>query len=189
LESLQNVDTRQLLVLGGSGGARSLNEMVPRALCLIRDRLQDWKVLHQSGEAACEATQKLYEKFGLSAEVVPFIANMPGALAQTSLAICRAGGSTLAELAASATPAILIPYPYATNDHQRKNAELFHHHGGCGLLDEREHGCRLDKVLACQLSEFIDDESRRCRVSHTMRCLARPEAAHQVAKIIFGQIR
>lgn len=192
LESLETAcwsDTSQLLVLGGSGGAQSLNESVPRALCLIHGRLQGWKVLHQSGEAACEATKKLYKKFDLSAEVVPFIANMPGTLARTSLAVCRAGGSTLAELAASATPAILIPYSHATNDHQRKNAELFKQHGGCCLLDEREHGTQLAEILADRLGEFMDDEPRRCRVSHTMRYLARPEAAHHVAKIILGQIR
>ena len=192
LESLENgclAEEPQLLVLGGSGGAQSLNESVPHALCLVRHRVEGWKILHQSGEAAYEETKRLYEEFGLQAEVVPFIANMPGTLARTSLAICRAGGSTLAELAATATPAILIPYPHAINDHQRRNAELFQRHGGCCLLDEREHGPKLAEVLARRLGEFIEDEPRRLRVSHTMRCLARPDAAHHVAKIILSRIR
>ena len=189
LEDAYLKETQQLLVLGGSGGAQSLNESVPRALCLIRDRLTDWKIIHQAGQANCEATKQLYAKLGLTAEVLPFIADMPSTLARTSLAICRSGGSTLAELAVSGTPAILLPYTYATNDHQRKNAELFQKCGGCCLLDEREHNSQIDKALAQRIADLVDDAPRRHRVSHTIRCLARPQAAHHVAKIILNRIR
>ena len=115
----------RLIVLGGSGGARSLNENVPRALYKIRHLLTGWEILHQSGEADVEATRELYRKFALEARVEAFWPDLPVLLAGSSLAICRAGGTTLAELSAAATPAVLLPYPHAADDHQRKNADIF----------------------------------------------------------------
>ena len=118
-------DQPRLIVLGGSGGARSLNENVPRALYKIRHLLTGWKILHQSGEADLESTRELYRKFALEARVEAFWPELPRLLAGSSLAVCRAGGTTLAELAAAATPAVLLPYPHAADDHQRKNADVF----------------------------------------------------------------
>ena len=115
----------RLVVLGGSGGARSLNENVPRALYKIRRFLTGWEILHLSGAADVEATRNLYRKFALPARVEAFWPELPELLAGSSLAICRAGGTTLAELAATATPAVLLPYPHAADDHQRKNADVF----------------------------------------------------------------
>ena len=120
----------RLVVLGGSGGARSLNENVPRALYKIRHLLTGWEILHQSGEADVESTRDLYRKFALEARVEAFWPELPALLAGSSLAVCRAGGTTLAELSAAATPAVLLPYPHATDDHQRKNADDFRRRGG-----------------------------------------------------------
>ena len=72
-----------------------------------------------------EATARLYRKFALEARVEAFWPELPTLLAGSSLAICRAGGTTLAELSAAATPAVLLPYPHAADDHQRKNADVF----------------------------------------------------------------
>ena len=85
---------------------------------MIRRELAGWEIVHQAGEAGVEATRSLYGKLGLDAMVVPFLRNMDRVLGQTDLAVCRAGGSTLAELAAVGVPAVLLPYPHATNDHQ-----------------------------------------------------------------------
>ncbi|MBN1589874.1 MAG: undecaprenyldiphospho-muramoylpentapeptide beta-N-acetylglucosaminyltransferase [Pirellulales bacterium] len=175
---------RRLLVLGGSNGAESLNEIVPRALYRIREHLDGGEIVHQTGSATVEATQSLYAKLGLTADVVPFIVDMPRMLSWTGLAVSRAGGSTLAELAAAGVPSVLLPYPHAANDHQRKNAELFRDSGGCVLIDQRDVDGRLDQSLAETLKTLLTDRPRRERIAHTMRSLARPDAAVDVAELI-----
>jgi len=128
---------RQLLVLGGSGGARSLNESVPRALYRLREQLADWRIIHQAGDSGPASTRDLYRKLALEATVLDFIPDMPVVLSASALAICRAGGTTLAELAVAGVPAVLLPYPHAADDHQRRNAEWFAAAGGAVVLDER----------------------------------------------------
>jgi UDP-N-acetylglucosamine--N-acetylmuramyl-(pentapeptide) pyrophosphoryl-undecaprenol N-acetylglucosamine transferase len=177
-----------LLVLGGSGGARSLNENVPRALCKIRRQLSGWQIMHQSGQADLDATKLLYEKFDLPATVVPFIGDMPSTLHATSLAICRAGGTTLAELAAAGVPAVLLPYPAATDNHQAANARLFSEGRGCVTIDEREISDRLDDRLADVLCFLLANDALRKRMSAAIHALARPTAARDVAELIWSVI-
>ncbi len=174
----------QLLVLGGSSGAQSLNENVPRALYKIGDRLVGWRIIHQSGKRDYEATRTLYAKFGMDVEVVDFIDEMPDMLAATDLAVCRAGGTTLAELAAAGAPAALLPYPLATANHQRANAEAFASAGAAVMVDEREVSTRLDNHLAGVLSTLLADPARRAQMSAAMRRLARPNAAADVAAMV-----
>ena len=178
----------RLVVLGGSGGARSLNENVPRALYKIRHLLTGWEILHQSGEADVESTRELYHKFALEARVEAFWPELPVLLAGSSLAICRAGGTTLAELSAAATPAVLLPYPHAADDHQRKNAEIFVATGAARLLDEREIGGRLDDHLAELLGRVLSDADGRAIMAHAMRRMARPQAAGHVATLIWSLV-
>ncbi len=176
----------RLIVLGGSGGARSLNENVPRALYKIRHLLTGWEILHQSGEAGLESTRDLYHKFALEARVEAFWPELPRLLAGSSLAVCRAGGTTLAELAVAATPAVLLPYPHATDDHQRKNADVFVAVGAARLVDEREIAGRLDDHLAELLSRVLSDSDGRAIMAHAMRRLARPHAAAHVATLVWS---
>jgi len=177
---------RQLLILGGSRGARSINENVPRALHRIRTKLDGWKIVHQSGELDFPATAERYRQLDLPASVVPFIDNVPAMLAASDLAVSRAGGTTLAELTVAGVPAVLLPYPHAADDHQRHNADVL---SGCGAsvtLDEREHGNLLIDHLAGVLGELLDDPGRRARMSAAMRELARPDAAAEVAELILN---
>jgi UDP-N-acetylglucosamine--N-acetylmuramyl-(pentapeptide) pyrophosphoryl-undecaprenol N-acetylglucosamine transferase len=92
--------------------------------------------------------------------------------------ICRAGATTLAELAASGTPAILVPLPTATDDHQRKNAEVFVKSGGATVIDERNLS---GEALAGVLKELMTDRNRLARMSDAVRTLARPDAAQRIA--------
>ena len=135
-----------------AAGPEPLNENVPRAIYKAGAALAGWQVLHQAGEAELAATRQLYEKLGLEAVVCGFASNLPAVLSASHLAVCRAGGTTLAELAAAGVPAILLPYPHAADDHQRKNAEVFVAAGGAVLLDEREVPGRLDDHLAAVLA-------------------------------------
>jgi UDP-N-acetylglucosamine--N-acetylmuramyl-(pentapeptide) pyrophosphoryl-undecaprenol N-acetylglucosamine transferase len=177
---------RRLLVLGGSGGARSLNENVPQALYKIRGQLEGWQIVHQSGEAELEATQMRYAKLDMPATVVPFVADMPAMLSETALAVCRAGGTTLAELAVAGVPAIVLPYPHATDNHQAANANHFAEGGGCITIDERDVSDRLDEQVADRLFFLLANEKSRIRMSEAMRALARPGAADDVAELVWS---
>ena len=176
---------RRLVVLGGSGGAQSLNEFVPKALYKLRDRLDGWQIVHQTGLRNAETTQELYRKLAIEAVVAPFIQNLPQVLRRTDLAVCRAGGTTLAELAATAVPAILIPYPHAADNHQRKNAEVFTQVDAARLVDEREIDSRLDDAIVAALDDLLIDTAQRKTMAMAMRLLARPEAAWRVAAMVF----
>lgn len=174
----------QLLILGGSSGARSINENVPRALCKVGSRLDGWKILHQSGEPDLEATRELYRKLHVRATVVSFVAEMQVVLGATELAVCRAGGTTLAELAAAGVPAVLLPYLHAADDHQRRNADVFTAAGGAITLDQRDLSDRLDNHPTDVLWELLGDSQQRARMSAAMRRLSRPDAAAEVADLI-----
>ena len=115
---------------------------------------------------------------------MPFIADVPELLEKCDLVVCRAGGSTLAEVAAAGVPAVLLPYPHAADDHQRKNADLFRESGGCVLVDEREVDGRLDDCLAESLVGLLADDARRQRISETVKRLGRPDAAVRIADLI-----
>ena len=173
-----------LLILGGSAGARSLNEEVPRALARIRPLLAGWSIVHQSGEADVCRTQGLYDACGLQALVAAFLGDMPQTLACTRLAICRAGGTTLAELAASGVPAVLVPYPHAADDHQRRNAASFAASGGCLVIDPRDGRLPLADRLADILGPLVADSRRLIAMSSAIQRLARPAAADEIAAVI-----
>ena len=177
----------QLLVLGGSGGARSLNENVPRALYKVRRQLAGWQIVHQSGEADLDATQTLYAKLDLPATVVPFLGDMPAVLARDRSGrlpgrrhdVGRIGGRR-------ACRRVLLPYPHATDDHQAANARHFAAGGGCVTIDEREMAGRLDDQLADMLCFLLANDELRRRMSAAMRELARPNAADDVAELIWS---
>ncbi|MDZ7620817.1 MAG: UDP-N-acetylglucosamine--N-acetylmuramyl-(pentapeptide) pyrophosphoryl-undecaprenol N-acetylglucosamine transferase, partial [Patescibacteria group bacterium] len=115
----------QLLIIGGSGGAQALNRTVPAVLSRLRPSLAAWRIVHQTGRHDFEATRHGYAAAGLQATVLPWLDNMADQMRRSHLAISRAGGTTLAELAASGLPAVLVPYPHAAGDHQRANARAY----------------------------------------------------------------
>jgi UDP-N-acetylglucosamine--N-acetylmuramyl-(pentapeptide) pyrophosphoryl-undecaprenol N-acetylglucosamine transferase len=176
--------SRQLVILGGSGGSRTLNEQVPRALYKVEAELTGWRVVHQTGPRDWQATTSLYRKLGLEAIVVPFVDRIDRVLARSDLAISRSGGTTLAELAAAGLPAILLPWPKAAADHQRKNADVFAAAGAARIIDAREVTGRLDNTIAQPLAALLRDAGRRQLMSEAMQTLARPNAAWHVAKMI-----
>ncbi len=179
-----SVSPRQLLILGGSGGAQSLNENVPQAFRRLHSLLTGWRIVHQSGQAHFDSTRQHYARLNLPAKVVPFLEDMPAVLRETDLAICRAGGTTLAELSASGVPAVLLPYPYAAEDHQRKNADLFAASGACLVLDEREVPGHVVLHLAETLRPLLADLGQLQAMSTAMRRLAHPDAAWDVAAMV-----
>ena len=127
----------KLLVVGGSLGARALNEAVPRALALMAPE-QRPTVLHQSGAAQIDALRANYAAAGVPAELTPFIDDTAKAFADADLVICRAGASTVTELAAIGAAALLVPFPAAVDDHQTRNARFLVDHGAGWLLPQAE---------------------------------------------------
>jgi UDP-N-acetylglucosamine--N-acetylmuramyl-(pentapeptide) pyrophosphoryl-undecaprenol N-acetylglucosamine transferase len=161
---------------------------MPRALYKLRDALAGWKVVHQTGEADCEATKLLYGKLAIEADVLPFIHDLPHQLSHAKLIVCRAGGTTLAELAAKAVPAVLIPYPTAKDDHQRKNALVYAEAGAAAIVEEPAAPGRLDDALAATLEELLAKKEKRQEMSAAMARLARPHAAEDVAELVWSLI-
>lgn len=119
----QRTGSLRLLVVGGSLGARALNTVVPQALACIEPAKRP-QVLHQSGEKQIDELRANYAQAGVTAELTPFIHNTAQAFADADLVICRAGASTVTELAAVGAPALLIPFPFAVDDHQTRNARF-----------------------------------------------------------------
>lgn len=144
----------QLLVFGGSQGARAVN----RAIIAALPQLEQWRdilgIVHQAGAADVESIQMAYREAGWSkVKVVAFITDMAAAYAKASLVVCRAGATTLAELAACGRPAILIPYPYAAGNHQTANAAALAAKGAALMIEERslvpaDLGRLIDRLLA-----------------------------------------
>lgn len=126
-----------LLVFGGSLGATVFSKVVPEALTSLSDTVQKRLRLTQQCRAEdLDAVRKIYDDAGLQAELAPFFSDMPNKLATAHLVICRAGASTIAELAAAGRPAILVPYPHATDDHQTRNAECLCDAGGGWMIPQ-----------------------------------------------------
>lgn len=135
---------RQLLVFGGSQGAEAINKSVIDMLPLLQNVKDQVRILHQTGTRQLEEVKKAYEQFGIQAEVTSFIFKMAEAYDDADLIICRAGATSLAEITAAGKAAILIPYPWAANDHQTKNAEALASEGAAAVIPERElSGARL----------------------------------------------
>ncbi|HZH43434.1 MAG TPA: undecaprenyldiphospho-muramoylpentapeptide beta-N-acetylglucosaminyltransferase [Lysobacter sp.] len=169
----------RVLVLGGSQGARALNEAVPQALAMLRDA-HPIEVRHQCGEKLREDAERAYRDAGIVASVEPFIADMAAAYAWADLVICRAGALTLAELCAAGVGSLLVPFPQAVDDHQTKNAQYLVERGAARLLPQGEG-------LAAQLAEAIAACAAReilLRMGEAARTLARADAAERVAQIV-----
>ena len=127
----------KVLVVGGSLGAKALNEVVPKALALIPEG-QRPHVLHQSGAKQIDELRANYAAAGVQAELTPFIDDTADAFAEADLVICRAGASTVTELAAVGAPAVFVPFPHAVDDHQTTNAKFLVDAGGGWLVQQRD---------------------------------------------------
>ncbi len=176
--------TLNLLVLGGSLGAQAINEALPGALNKLAEDIRPC-VLHQTGKTTYEKTLQVYEQQGLAIDgetisVKPFIDDMSVAYQWADLVLCRAGAITTAEIACAGLPAVFVPFPYATDDHQTKNAEYFVEHNAALLLPQS----KLDEnSLSKQLSDLLNDRSRLSAMAKQARGLAEPQAAQKVADV------
>ncbi|MBY0235625.1 MAG: undecaprenyldiphospho-muramoylpentapeptide beta-N-acetylglucosaminyltransferase [Burkholderiaceae bacterium] len=167
----------KILVVGGSLGARAINEAVPKALALWPEAERP-QVVHQTGQANLAAVQQAYRAAGLETgfELLPFIDNMAAQLAAADLIICRAGAVTVSELCAAGLPSVLVPLVVSTTSHQRDNAQFMAQHAAAIHMPQEDMNPQsLFEILKSQ------DRASLLQMAQRARQLARPRAASRVA--------
>lgn len=165
---------RQLLIFGGSQGAEAINKTVMDMLPQLQGMKDKVRILHQTGQRQMEEVKRAYEKFGIQANVTPFIVAMAEAYAAADLIICRAGATSLAEITAAGKAAILIPYPWAANDHQSKNAEALQAEGAAAVILERDlSGAKLFSVV----ENLLRDEKKLKQMEENSLRISKVNAA------------
>lgn len=173
----------RVLIFGGSLGAQALNEFVPKALAeLPMDKRP--VVRHQAGKNKDQSTSDLYKKMDVSAEITPFIEDMAEAYEWADLVICRSGALTVAELAATGLASIMVPYPYAVDDHQTANAKFLSDADAAVLMPQNE---MTKESLSSLLTELCGDRDKLIEMSIKARKLAKPMATEDVAAICAEQ--
>ena len=173
-----------LLVFGGSQGARVLNHRMPEIARALIDAVPGLTILHQTGIIHERSTQMLYAQRNMKSERVrvrAFVDDMAAQFQQASLVLCRSGASTVAELAAAGRPALLVPFPAATDDHQLMNARSFAKAGAALLMEERYVSSPL---LLETLTEMLSDPARLTTMGEAARTQAHPEAAKKIADML-----
>lgn len=167
-----------LLITGGSAGSRTLNQAARQSWPLFRDAGFPIHILHQTGREAWEETRSAFAESGLPGEVVAFIDDMPEAYGSSDLIVSRAGAGAVSEIAAAGRPSILVPYPYAADQHQLRNAEAYERAGAARLV--------LDKDMSGErLFEAVRDAAGRIEaMGEAARSLAKPGAAERAADLL-----
>jgi UDP-N-acetylglucosamine--N-acetylmuramyl-(pentapeptide) pyrophosphoryl-undecaprenol N-acetylglucosamine transferase len=166
----------RVLVFGGSQGAHAINAAMVEAAPELARLAPPVAITHQTGEHDLEMVREGYRRAGLAARVEPFLFAMDHEMAAADMAVCRSGATTLAELTAAGLPAILVPLPGATDDHQRRNATVLAEGSAAEIVDQGELG-----TLASRVAALAADPGRRTRMSAASRTLARPDAAALIA--------
>lgn len=169
----------RLLVLGGSLGATAINELTPKVIAGIEPSLRP-EIYHQSGAKHLADTQAIYEKSAVNARIEPFIDNMAEALAWADLVICRAGALTVTELSAAGVASILVPFPFAIDDHQTANAEWLADNGAAEI---RQQSTLKIEDLSELIINFSKDRTALVAMASAARQLAKLDAAERFADI------
>ena len=173
-----------LLVVGGSQGARVFNEIVPAAVARLPEPLRRRLTVHQQvpGDAVPEVARH-YDDCGVAHQLAAFFTDMPERLAAAQLVISRAGASTVAELAAAGRPAVMVPFPSATDDHQTGNAQALVEAGGGWLMPQSS----LDAAaLADRLASLLENPALLARAAGCARATAHLDAARDLADLVCG---
>jgi UDP-N-acetylglucosamine--N-acetylmuramyl-(pentapeptide) pyrophosphoryl-undecaprenol N-acetylglucosamine transferase len=169
-----------LLVFGGSQGAHAINQAVLDALPKLMEAVPGIHVIHQTGETDYIPAQAVYLRTMISADVSPFIDDMPGAFARADLLVCRSGASTVAEITAAGKPAIFVPLPTAADDHQTRNAATLANGRAARLLRQPE--LSSDRLVS-EIAELLRDRPRLAAMAEATRHFAHPDAAARIAAL------
>jgi UDP-N-acetylglucosamine--N-acetylmuramyl-(pentapeptide) pyrophosphoryl-undecaprenol N-acetylglucosamine transferase len=177
----------QLLIFGGSQGARAINNAMVGALPLLAEKKGKFAVTHQTGESEFDKVKRGYEEAGFEhADVRPFIHDMASHFEGADILICRSGATTAAEVAAAGKAAIFVPFPFATDDHQKKNAEAFVKAGAARMIVQSE---LTAERLAGEIGSLLDRPDEIDRMEEASRKLGRPDAASQCVDLAMSLVR
>jgi UDP-N-acetylglucosamine--N-acetylmuramyl-(pentapeptide) pyrophosphoryl-undecaprenol N-acetylglucosamine transferase len=166
-----------VLIFGGSQGAHAINVAAVAAAARLAVAATPLAITHQTGERDLEMVREGYRRAGLHARVEPFLYEMDREMSAADLVVCRAGATTLAEITAAGRPAVLVPLPTATDDHQRRNAAALARAGAAEVIDQRE----LDgERLASRVLALAADRAARARMARAAANLAKPDAARVI---------
>ncbi|MDP1571912.1 MAG: undecaprenyldiphospho-muramoylpentapeptide beta-N-acetylglucosaminyltransferase [Vicinamibacterales bacterium] len=172
------LDAARVLIFGGSQGAHAINVAMVEAASRLVAAGVGVAITHQTGERDLDLVRDAYRRAGLEARVEAFLYEIDREMSAADLVVCRAGATTLAEIAALGRPAVLVPLPTATDDHQRRNAEVLVSKGAAVVIEQRD---LTGERLATTLLELARDGDRRARMAEAARALARPHAAAAIA--------
>ncbi len=167
----------RLFAFGGSQGAQALNEIVADAVALLARRGVTVDVVHQTGQANLAATQERYEKAGMKADVRAFIKDMAAEYRRADLVVARAGATTVAELGVVGRPAILVPYPFAADNHQEVNAREMAEAGAALMFRQSELSA---EKLADVVADLAGNPETLARMGSAMKALGKPRAAADI---------
>jgi UDP-N-acetylglucosamine--N-acetylmuramyl-(pentapeptide) pyrophosphoryl-undecaprenol N-acetylglucosamine transferase len=167
----------RLLVVGGSLGARALNEILPQALALL-DPSRRPLVIHQAGNLHAESVRRRYLELGVEAEVLAFVDDMAARYGEADLIVCRSGATTVTELAVAGVGSILVPFPHAVDDHQTRNARYLSDRGAALLMPQHE---LTPQSLAAALLGL--SRQRLLEMARAARAVGKPDAAEKVASL------
>ncbi len=181
----ETAGARKVLIFGGSQGSHAINMAVVEAAPELARAHPPLALTHQTGERDVELVRTGLERAGLRARVEPFIEDMGEEMRSANVIVCRAGSTTLAELAAVGRAALLVPLPTAADDHQRANARALAEAGAAEVLDERDLS---GTTLAARLVALVEDDDRRERMASAVTQFARPEAARIIVDRVLALV-
>jgi UDP-N-acetylglucosamine--N-acetylmuramyl-(pentapeptide) pyrophosphoryl-undecaprenol N-acetylglucosamine transferase len=170
----------QVLITGGSQGSRTLNQAARASWPLFRNSGFPVRIVHQTGLRQHEELRAAFAESGMDGEIVPFITDMPAAFAAADLIVCRSGAGAVSELAAAGKPSILVPFPFAADDHQTRNAEAMERGGAARLIRDTD---LTGERLFTAIGEAGEPRSLESMV-RAARQLAKPGAARRAAEIL-----
>lgn len=176
-------DFQQLLIFGGSQGAQAINKSIVEMLPQLQKIKNNIRILHQTGARDVEPVSEAYARYGIRAEVTAFIVDMADAYRQADLIICRAGATSLAEITTAGKAAILIPFPFATNDHQTKNAEAMAEKGAAIMIQEKD--LSGDKLFAV-VEKLLQDPQKLRLMEENSATLGDVNAAATIVDACLG---
>ena len=181
VRSRSGTDPFTLLVFGGSQGAEPINHSVIEALAILKSQIQDLRVIHQTGERDWPRIKQTYDGLKMDADVRPFFGDIPVQFAAADLLVCRAGATTLAELTVSGKPAILVPFPQAADDHQRKNAEALAQAGAAEMILQKDLN---GSVLATRILYYFEHRDALRQMEQKSRALGRADATERIVDLV-----
>ncbi len=175
-------ERKRILILGGSQGSHSVNQIVATAFGTGLQVPPEWEIVHQTGESQVTRIRDLYQQHGIAARVSAFLPDMPAELAAAGIAVTRAGAVSIQELACAGVPAILIPLSTAADNHQLLNARLLERTDAAVVIDEKN----VDAVSGFRTSmqQLLRNHELRLRMSHAIRSIATPDATAEIVELL-----